>query len=310
MSAGENRDFLSLDQADVAALDLLDPGSVDWPRVDRTAFLVHQQLRYEYPGTVRDLRHRLMIIAPPEYGDQRRILHRLDVHCPSPWAMNSSEDEFGNLVIDIRAESVPRVIAFEAWMVLERRPGIGPGRLPAGSLKDPRYLGSTPLTLADAALSAAARSHLASGARGIDLAVALNRWVHRTMAYAPGVTTVTTTAAEALALGAGVCQDYAHLMLSLCRLCGLPARYVSGHLLGEGGTHAWVEVVIDGGEAGVAARALDPTLGEAAGPRHLTVAVGRDYGDVAPTSGTFRASYRGELVSRKRVGVVEVDYTT
>ncbi len=309
MSADENHDFLSLDHSDVAALDLLDPGSVDWPRVERTAFLVHQQLRYEYPGVVRDLQHRLMIIAPAEYGDQRRILHRVDVDCRAPAVSTSSEDEFGNLVIDIRAESVPRRIAFEAWMVLERRPGVGPRRLPEGALSDPRYLGSTPLTEADAALEAVARTHGESGERGIDLAASLNRWVHQTMTYAHNVTSVSTTAAEALAQRTGVCQDYAHVMLALCRLCGLPARYVSGHLLGEGGTHAWVEVLVDDGEAGVLAHPLDPTHGRGAGPRHITVAVGRDYSDVAPTSGSFRASYPGELSSSKRVGVVEVDYT-
>jgi transglutaminase-like putative cysteine protease len=310
VSPGENSDFLSLDHSDVAVVDLLDPGSVDWPRVERTAFLVHQQLRYAYPGTVRDLRHRLVIIAPPEYGDQRRILHRLDVECASPSTTTSSEDEFGNLVIEVRVDSVPRMIAFEAWMVLERRPGSGPVLLPEGSLTDQRYTGWTPLTQPDAALEAAARTHLESGQQGLDLAVTLNRWVQETMTYAHDVTTVFTTAAEAFSLGSGVCQDYAHVMLALCRLCGLPARYVSGHLLGEGGTHAWVEVLIDSGEAGVVAHALDPTHGVDAGPRHLTVAVGRDYGDVAPTSGTFRASYPGELSSRKRVGVVQVDYTS
>jgi transglutaminase-like putative cysteine protease len=309
VSAGENSDFLSLDHSDVAAVDLLDPGSVDWPRVERTAFLVHQQLRYEYPGTVHDLRHRLMIIAPPEYGDQRRILHRLDVECTCPTITTSSQDEFGNMVIDVLVDSVPRAIAFEAWMVLERRPGFAPVRLPEESLTDQRYTESTPLTQPDPALEAAARTHLESGARGMDLAVTLNQWVQETMTYAHDVTTVSTTAAEAFSLGSGVCQDYAHVMLALCRLCGLPARYVSGHLLGEGGTHAWVEVLF-GGEAGVVAHALDPTHGVDAGPRHLTVAVGRDYGDVAPTSGTFRAAYPGELSSRKRVGVVQVDYTT
>ena len=64
------------------------------------------------------------------------------------------------------------------------------------------------------------------------------------MAYTHGVTGVRTTAAEAFALRRGVCQDYAHIMLALCRLCDLPARYVSGHLLGEGGTHAWVDVLL------------------------------------------------------------------
>ena len=56
-----------------------------------------------------------------------------------------------------------------------------------------------------------------------------------------------TTAAEALAGGRGVCQDAAHIMVALARLAQVPARYVSGHLLGQGGTHAWVEVVVPHG---------------------------------------------------------------
>ena len=64
------------------------------------------------------------------------------------------------------------------------------------------------------------------------------------MRYRPGATNIDTTAARAFGMAQGVCQDYAHVMLCLCRLCGLPARYVSGHLLGEGGSHAWVEVVV------------------------------------------------------------------
>ena len=83
-------------------------------------------------------------------------------------------------------------------------------------------------------------------------------------------------------------------MVALCRLCGLPARYVSGHLLGEGGTHAWVEVLVphpSGAECLRRARSI-PTHDRRAGPRYVTVAVGRDYGDVPPTSGTFEGPVR------------------
>ncbi len=68
------------------------------------------------------------------------------------------------------------------------------------------------------------------------------------MTYQDGVTSVATTAAEALDAGHGVCQDYAHVMLALCHVLELPARYVSGHLLGQGGTHAWVEVIVPRGD--------------------------------------------------------------
>ena len=99
-------------------------------------------------------------------------------------------------------------------------------------------------------------------------------------------------------------------MLALCRLCGLPARYVSGHVLGEGGTHAWVEVLVPHPQdtAALCAVAIDPTHDRRAGLRYLTVAVGRDYGDVPPTSGTFDAPYPGTLTTHKRAAVTRVDY--
>jgi transglutaminase-like putative cysteine protease len=100
-------------------------------------------------------------------------------------------------------------------------------------------------------------------------------------------------------------------MLALCRLNGLPARYVSGHLLGEGGSHAWVEVVMpdpdDPAGAGAVAVPFDPTNGREVGPEYLTVAVGRDYSDVAPTYGTFRGRCGGRLTAVKRLGVTSVE---
>ena len=69
----------SLDITDLARLELLDPGGIDWPRVARTAYLVHQHLRYEYPAPIADLEQRLMILPRPRHGDQRRIVHRLEV---------------------------------------------------------------------------------------------------------------------------------------------------------------------------------------------------------------------------------------
>jgi transglutaminase-like putative cysteine protease len=142
------------------------------------------------------------------------------------------------------------------------------------------------------------------------LAARINDWVYGAISYAHGVTGVRTAASEALAAGRGVCQDFAHIMLVLCRLCGLPARYVSGHLLGEGGTHAWVEVLLpDPSDAGRSiAHPFDPTNGNIPGLKYVTVAVGRDYGDVAPTSGTFRAPYAGSLSAHKRAGVTALEY--
>jgi len=139
----------------------------------------------------------------------------------------------------------------------------------------------------------------------------INGWVYGQMRYAHGLTGVKTSAAEAFALRQGVCQDYAHVMIAICRACDLPARYVSGHLLGEGGTHAWLEVLLPGERAGTyVAHPLDPTHGTEPGLNYITIAVGRDYGDVAPTSGTFRAPYGGQLSTSKRAGVTALEYFT
>ena len=117
------------------------------------------------------------------------------------------------------------------------------------------------------------------------------------------------TAAEALALGTGVCQDYAHVMLSLCRACGLPSRYVSGHLLGQGGTHAWVEVVLPVGDGtgDAVAHAFDPTHASHGGLGYVSVAVGADYSDVAPTSGSYLSGARGRLVATKKVSLTGIE---
>jgi transglutaminase-like putative cysteine protease len=128
------------------------------------------------------------------------------------------------------------------------------------------------------------------------------------MAYEWGITGVHTTAAEAVAGGIGVCQDYAHVMIAACRAVGLPARYVSGHLLGEGGSHAWVEVLRrePGRKGSWVVEAWDPTHDRPAERGYITVAVGRDYADVAPMSGCYDGSgVRSTLDVTKRVALVE-----
>lgn len=116
--------------------------------------------------------------------------------------------------------------------------------------------------------------------------------------YQLGTTNVHSTVAEVIAGGSGVCQDYAHLLLSLCRHVGLPARYVSGYLgdvAQSGASHAWAEAYVPPyGWVGI-----DPTLGLPCTGRHVKVAVGRDYADVAVVRGTYRGS--GEATLRVEV---------
>ncbi|HVB21290.1 MAG TPA: transglutaminase family protein [Ktedonobacteraceae bacterium] len=283
---------------------MLDVEEIDWQRVQRTAYLIHQHFRYEYPGPVRELQQRLLIVPPAVYGDQKYLVHRLDVSAEVAETVNEV-DEFGNVVIKLSNPSIDYSVDFEAWIVVERFTGGGPHLLSGDILSDARYREPSALTQPDAALREVAVM-LSEGTQdqSLTLAARINDWVHDALHYEHGVTDIHTTAAQALELGRGVCQDYAHIMLALCRQCGLVARYVSGHLLGEGGTHAWVEALVAAPEHPGKAMALafDPTHGCETGLHYITVAVGRDYYDAAPTSGTFQAPYWVSLRCARRWG--------
>ena len=287
----------------------VDPGSVNWARVAQSSYLIHQQMRYEYPVTIHALEHHLVVFPPRHHGDQRRITYQLDVPNPEH-QMTARKDAFGNLVVDLSVPRVEQSIAFEAWMVVERRANAGRHRVHGAWLRDRRFLDPSPLTQPDDALREAAAGLMATGGDPIWLAARISSWVHRAMTYECGVTNVGTSAAEALALGRGVCQDYAHVMIALCRLCDIPARYVSGHLLGEGAMHAWVEVLLPSAQhlgEGIA-WPFDPTHDRPLSLCYLTVAVGRDYADVSPTRGTFRAASGGCLSSHECVSLTAVQY--
>ena len=133
-------------------------------------------------------------------------------------------------------------------------------------------------------------------------------WAAAALTYRPGVTDVATTAAEAMALGNGVCQDFTHVLLTVLRLMGVPARYVSGQMLGDNGPHAWVEALFVDAQApdSVSVVGYDPTNRREPGLSYIWVAVGRDYADVAPTSGSFVGPAQSELHTSQRVELVEV----
>jgi transglutaminase-like putative cysteine protease len=266
--------------------------------------LLEQRFRYDYAAPVRRLRHRLVVVPRARHAGQHRLDHGLSV-LGSPVRVTTGSDGFGNHVVEVRATSVREWIEFKVWALVGERAHDGVATLAPTAAGDTRLLSSTPLTHADAGLAEAARELASTGARGMELAERACAWTHDALTYTPGVTNVYTTAADAAGTRQGVCQDYAHVMLALCRASGFPARYVSGHLVGEGGSHAWVEVVVpasSGGHSGHSvAVAFDPTHNRRARRGYLTVAVGRDYADVAPTSGTFVGTCPGVLTSSKRL---------
>lgn len=116
------------------------------------------------------------------------------------------------------------------------------------------------------------------------------QFVYREFEYASQVTSVSTTVPEVLRLRRGVCQDFAHVLIGLCRSVGIPARYVSGYIVGSyrgtGASHAWVEAFT----RTHGWRGFDPTNNLVASEQHVKMAVGRDYRDVAPNRGTFRGN--------------------
>jgi len=284
----------------------IEPSSVDWVAARRASYLLRQTFRYEYPEPIRDLSHRLVVIPPERFGDQRRLWHDVSVGLDGA-RLESRSDRFGNMIIDVFAPRVADAIEFVAEVSVERQ-AAQPNLLPDGWLADGYLLEPSALTHADERINRAADDLAQAADWGLPLADRINDWVYQSMTYRYGVTGVRTTAAEALGLGAGVCQDYAHVMLAVCRACALPSRYVSGHLLGQGGTHAWVEVVLPArdGSGEAIAHAFDPTHASRGGLGYVTVAIGGDYSDVAPTSGTYLSGARGRLTATKRVSLLEV----
>ncbi|KMM36921.1 transglutaminase family protein [Guptibacillus hwajinpoensis] len=125
----------------------------------------------------------------------------------------------------------------------------------------------------------------------LEFAVKLNEHIYNTMEYVSGATNVETTAEKILTHRTGVCQDYTHLMLALCRYRGIPARYVSGYIYigensayrGDAATHAWLEVKVPG----LPWIGLDPTNNAIAAEQHIRIAVGRDYRDISPLKGVY-----------------------
>lgn len=285
----------------------IDPSSVDWTSARRASYHLRQTFRYVYPEPIRDLSHRLVVIPPERFGDQRRLWHEISVGLDSA-RFEASADRFGNVIVDVFAPRVAGAIEFTARVSVERH-ALEPHRLANGWPANGYLLEPSRLTSADDRILRAADDLAESAEWGLPLADRINDWVYQSMTYKHGATHVGTTAGEALAVGHGVCQDYAHIMLAVCRACGLPSRYISGHLLGQGGSHAWVEVILPAqkGTGDAIAWTFDPTHASRGSLGYVAVAVGGDYSDVAPTSGTYRSRTRGRLISSKRVTLTELE---
>lgn len=240
---------------------------------------------YTYASPVRAMTQMLRVTPRPHDG-QQVIAWRLtaDADVRLRW----SEDAFGNIVHCLSIERpVERLcVTVTGEIATVDSAGVVGGaieRLPA-----PIYRRATERTRADSALTDFARN-ADPGTEAGDLARAhaLMGAVADAVGFEVGATGVATCAADALRLGRGVCQDLAHVFIAAARARGLPARYVSGHLLRADGVeqqdaaHAWAEAHI----AGLGWVGFDPTNRVCPTDAYVRVAVGLDYSDAAPVKG-------------------------
>lgn len=149
-----------------------------------------------------------------------------------------------------------------------------------------RFKYQTPFTLPGPAVTAFHDGLSLSGSN-LERAAACMDALHGRFRYVSGTTGILTTAEQALAQGRGVCQDYAHILLSLCRMEGIPCRYIAGLLPGEGESHAWTEIYEDGYWT-----ALDPTHNCLAADGYIQFSAGRDSGGCSINRGIFTGAAR------------------
>lgn len=262
------------------------------------------QFTYTYEAPVTKVRTIMRVAPRQHYGPQRRLDIRW--HMDPPADYRHYTDAFGNLVWQMDHARVEKEISCTVDMRVEAESGyLNDGTL-ALQGADPQntdctvdvseFIRLTHLVDRSDALVRLAERLRGGGGGPAKLAEAILHYVHAALRYERGRTHIGTTASEAMALGSGVCQDYTHVMLATCRLAGLSARYVSGLLPGEGQMHAWVEVLVPGtAQKSPMWVGYDPTHQRRCDERYITVAVGRDYQDIAPTSGYYDGESANQL---------------
>jgi transglutaminase-like putative cysteine protease len=270
-------------------------------------YQVRHQTRYNYASTILG-GHQLAHLAPRATPWQTVLQHRVDIR-PGVLERSESIDYFGNGVLRflvdtpheelvVRAESVVRIAsrlpgkdsAAIPWEKALAEPYAGAGSVL--NLDVIQYLLASPMVPLLDACADYARSSFPAGRPWLEAVADLTTRIHAEFAYDAEATTVTTQVDEVLAQRRGVCQDFAHLMVSCLRSLGLPARYVSGYVLNEVGpgqavltgadaSHAWIEAHC----AGIGWVAFDPTNGKLADTEFITLGWGREFFDVTPLRG-------------------------
>jgi transglutaminase-like putative cysteine protease len=278
---------------------------------DATLLHTEKTVGYEYPDPAREIVTKLRLFPQAHRGPQRLLSGEIEVW-PRPARSRQFRDEFGNEVVELFHEAPTDALRITAKLVTEHR-GRDPRRSSRGRLGALHGVPTAgvgaflvPSELADATAEAEEIAREVAPARLPDLerVERIGKWVYDSMRFQKGVTHLHTPASVALQGRAGVCQDFAHVMLAICRAAGLPARYVSGFVPGEGYMHAWVETLVrEQPDGGAYWFGFDATQNRATDGRYLAVAVGRDYRDIAPLSGTFLGSAPGRLETWTRTRV-------
>jgi transglutaminase-like putative cysteine protease len=232
-------------------------------------------------------------MAPQSDEDQTVLGYRLRI--APRGTVTSYRDGFGNRV-DLFNLVIPYqelVIHSTSFVRTHRRLNVArlagvpwPGERPPG-LDAIEFLQPSPLTIVDSGVESFIAGLPPRRGSLADVCRMLMDRIRDTLSFERTITDVHTPVGEALRMGRGVCQDFAHLFLATCRSIGLPARYVSGyiHQPGELATHAWCQVWA--GEQ-VGWIDVDPTHGYFPEDDHVVTAIGRDYLDVPPNRGLWK----------------------
>lgn len=248
---------------------------------------------YSYEQPMRMLVQSLRL-TPSVFAGQR--VESWKVTVPGGTAGASFRDGAGDLnqTVSVRGPVQRAVVEVDGIVSTTDLSGVVKGHrevVPPGA-----YLRSTRPTEPDVALTELARGALA-GAEGrsvLDRAHLLAAAVSGAIDYRPGATEAATTAAEALARGAGVCQDHAHALIAAAHLSGIPARYVVGYMFSGAeaeASHAWAELWVEGlGWVG-----FDPANACCPDDRYIRLCSGYDAQDAAPIRGTAAGDEAGRL---------------
>lgn len=225
-------------------------------------------------------RHQFTLRMLP-HDDERQHITECGIQITPECELYHGTDAFGNCYVYGEVEQAHNRFQVEVEGTARIREGSVP--IPVIQEELVRYRYSSKYTrFGDGLMSYYQTFPYQKGQDGFEYAVALLHKIYQDMEYVQGVTNVHTTAEEAVNSRQGVCQDYAHIMISLCRIADIPARYVVGMMQGEGYSHAWVEVCVNGCWYG-----MDPTNDRLVDDTYIKLSQGRDYQDCIVNRGVF-----------------------